>query len=114
MLSKTADVFATSLALIKEENVAYGVYRDYFITFYENKHNKVIDISCFLGDSDDNSIGYLNLSDCIKNNIEKYHITDLMEKVHGRGGRVGCFPVSENSWKDLGEWPEYLKMIKVW
>lgn len=76
MLSKTADVFATSLALIKEENVAYGVYRDYFITFYENKHNKVIDISCFLGDSDDNSIGYLNLSDCIKNNIEKYHITD--------------------------------------
>ena len=45
---------------------------------------------------------------------EKYHITDLMEKVHGRGGRVGCFPVSENSWKDLGEWPEYLKMIKVW
>ena len=76
MLSKTADVVATSLALIKEENVAYGVYRDYFITFYENKHNKVIDISCFLGDSDDNSIGYLNLSDCSKNNIEKYHITD--------------------------------------
>ena len=37
MLSKTADVFATSLALIKEENVAYGVYRDYFITFYEKQ-----------------------------------------------------------------------------
>lgn len=44
---------------------------------------------------------------------EFYHITHLMEKVQKRGGRVGCFPVSEQSWKDMGEWPEYLKMIKV-
>lgn len=42
-----------------------------------------------------------------------FHITNLMEKVQARGGRVGCFPVSEHSWKDMGEWPEYLKMIKV-
>ena len=44
---------------------------------------------------------------------EFFHITHLMEKVKTRGGRVGCFPVSEHSWKDMGEWPEYLKMIKV-
>ena len=42
-----------------------------------------------------------------------FHITHLMEKVQFRGGRVGCFPVSEHSWKDMGEWSEYLKMIKV-
>jgi NDP-sugar pyrophosphorylase family protein len=42
-----------------------------------------------------------------------FHITHLMEKVQKRGGRVGCFPVSEQSWKDMGEWSEYLKMIKV-
>ncbi len=42
-----------------------------------------------------------------------FHITDLMEVVKARGGRVGCFPVSENAWRDMGEWPEYLKMIKV-
>ncbi|MBR6834114.1 MAG: nucleotidyltransferase family protein [Fibrobacter sp.] len=42
-----------------------------------------------------------------------FHITDLMEKVKTRGGRVGCFPVSEGSWRDMGEWPEYLKMINV-
>ena len=42
-----------------------------------------------------------------------FHITHLMEKVQAHGGRVGCFPVSEHSWKDMGEWPEYLKMIKV-
>lgn len=44
---------------------------------------------------------------------EFFHITQLMEKVKAHGGRVGCFPVSEHAWKDMGEWPEYLKMIKV-
>lgn len=44
---------------------------------------------------------------------EFFHITYLMEKVKARGGRVGCFPVSENAWRDMGEWPEYLKMINV-
>lgn len=41
-----------------------------------------------------------------------YHITDLIEKVRERGGRVGCFPVSEKSWTDIGDWSEYLKIIK--
>ncbi len=44
---------------------------------------------------------------------EFFHITHLMEKIKACGGRVGCFPVSEHAWKDMGEWPEYLKMIKV-
>ena len=44
---------------------------------------------------------------------EFFHITQLMEKIKSRGGRVGCFPVSEHAWKDMGEWPEYLKMINV-
>lgn len=44
---------------------------------------------------------------------EFYHITHLMEKIKAAGGRVGCFPVSEHAWKDMGEWPEYLKMINV-
>lgn len=44
---------------------------------------------------------------------EFFHITHLMEKIKAHGGRVGCFPVSEHAWKDMGEWPEYLKMIDV-
>ena len=44
---------------------------------------------------------------------EFFHITHLMEKIKQRGGRIGCFPVSEHAWKDMGEWPEYLKMINV-
>lgn len=42
-----------------------------------------------------------------------FHITQLMEKIKARGGRVGCFPVSEQAWKDIGEWPEYMKVIGV-
>lgn len=42
-----------------------------------------------------------------------FHITELMEKVKARGGRVGCFPVSDKAWHDMGEWPEYLRMIDV-
>ena len=41
-----------------------------------------------------------------------YHITDLIEKVREKGGRVGCFPVSEKSWTDIGDWNEYLKIIR--
>lgn len=44
---------------------------------------------------------------------EFFHITHLMEKIKARGGRVGCYPVSEGSWHDMGEWPEYLRMIGV-
>lgn len=40
---------------------------------------------------------------------EFFHITHLIDKVHKSGGRVGVFPVSEKSWKDIGEWEEYLK-----
>lgn len=38
-----------------------------------------------------------------------FHITHLIEKIHQNGGNVGVFPVSEKSWKDIGEWDEYLK-----
>ena len=44
---------------------------------------------------------------------EFFHITELMERIKDRGGRVGCFPVSEHAWKDMGEWSEYLKVIGI-
>jgi len=43
---------------------------------------------------------------------EFFHITHLIEKVNRRGGSIGVFPVSEKSWKDVGDWNEYLKLIK--
>ncbi len=40
-----------------------------------------------------------------------YHITTLIEDLKKQNRRVGVFPVSENSWTDIGEWKEYLKLI---
>ncbi len=41
-----------------------------------------------------------------------FHITELIEKVKARGGKVGVFPVSEKSWFDIGEWNEYQQTLK--
>jgi dTDP-glucose pyrophosphorylase len=38
-----------------------------------------------------------------------YHITQLIDEIKNEGGRIGVFPVSEKSWKDIGNWNEYLK-----
>lgn len=38
-----------------------------------------------------------------------YHITTLMQDLMSKGRRVGVFPVSEKSWKDIGEWHEFSK-----
>ncbi|MBR5631300.1 MAG: nucleotidyltransferase family protein [Bacteroidales bacterium] len=58
---------------------------------------------------------YILNSECIDEipQGEFFHITQLMEKIKARGGRVGCFPVSEHAWRDMGEWPEYLRMIDI-
>jgi len=40
-----------------------------------------------------------------------FHITHLMEKIKGRGGKVGVFPISEKSWIDIGEWQFYSKIL---
>lgn len=42
---------------------------------------------------------------------EFFHITDLIDKVKNSGQKVGCFPVSEKSWTDIGDWKEYLNYI---
>lgn len=43
---------------------------------------------------------------------EFFHITDLIDFIKQRKGNVGVFPVSERSWKDVGEWDEYVKNIR--
>lgn len=41
-----------------------------------------------------------------------FHITHLMEKLKQEGRRVGVYPISQNDWIDMGDWNEYLKLIK--
>ncbi|MBA7551217.1 UTP--glucose-1-phosphate uridylyltransferase [subsurface metagenome] len=42
---------------------------------------------------------------------EFFHITQLIESIQKRKGKVGVFPVSEHSWRDIGDWDEYLKNV---
>ena len=44
---------------------------------------------------------------------EFFHITHLMELLKKQGRRVGVYPISQNDWKDMGDWEEYLKLINV-
>lgn len=42
---------------------------------------------------------------------EFFHITDLIEKVKKSNKKIGVYPISENSWIDIGEWVEYKNAI---
>jgi len=42
-----------------------------------------------------------------------FHMTHLIEKVKEEKGTVGVYPVSENSWIDVGQWEEYRKALKT-
>lgn len=41
-----------------------------------------------------------------------FHITDLIKLLMEQQRRVGVFPVSKESWTDMGNWDEFLKRIK--
>jgi dTDP-glucose pyrophosphorylase len=43
---------------------------------------------------------------------QHFHITNLIEQILERKGKVGVFPVSEKSWKDMGSWAELKKHFK--
>lgn len=43
---------------------------------------------------------------------EFLHITDLIKRLIDHQERVGVFPISEGAWYDMGNWDEYLKLIK--
>jgi len=42
---------------------------------------------------------------------EFYNITDLINKVKVKGGKVGIYPVSEKSYLDAGQWKEYGEIL---
>lgn len=42
---------------------------------------------------------------------EFYHLTQLIDDVKARGGRVGVFPISEKAWLDTGEWRQYCETL---
>jgi len=39
-----------------------------------------------------------------------FHITDLIEKLKNKNGKIGVFPINNSSWTDIGTWDDYLKL----
>ena len=42
-----------------------------------------------------------------------FHITDLIKLLMEQQRRVGVFPVSKESWTDMGNWDEFLKQARI-
>lgn len=51
------------------------------------------------------------LNEIPENNF--FHITQLIDNVRKKGGKVGVFPISERSWIDIGNWSLFLKENKI-
>lgn len=99
----------TIVTMVKSFSIPYGVIEtgeDGIMTALREKPELNFQV---------NTGAYILNPECIDEipEGEFFHITHLMEKIKARGGRVGCFPVSEGSWHDMGEWSEYLKMINI-
>ncbi len=41
-----------------------------------------------------------------------FDMTDFIQTIKNNGGKVGVYPISENSWTDTGEWSEYKKAVE--
>ena len=41
-----------------------------------------------------------------------FDMTDFIDIIKKEGGKVGVYPISENSWIDIGEWSEYKKAVE--
>lgn len=41
-----------------------------------------------------------------------YHITELIEDVKIKGGKIGVYPIAEGTWVDVGQWAEYQKALE--
>jgi NDP-sugar pyrophosphorylase family protein len=41
-----------------------------------------------------------------------FDMTELIETLQQRDGKIGVFPVSEKAWIDMGEWEEYKKGVE--
>lgn len=97
----------TLVAAIKHFDIPYGTIKtaeDGLLQSMEEKPNITYLINA----------GLYILEPHLLNEIPEndfYHITHLIEKIRKTGGRVGVFPVSEKSWKDIGNWKEYNKEV---
>ena len=47
------------------------------------------------------------------NNEESIDLPNLLLRAKAKGEKIGAFPVSEGAWVDMGNWDDYLKLIRA-
>lgn len=97
----------TVVAAVKTYSIPYGTIQtkeDGLLESIEEKPNLSFKINT----------GLYILEPSLLNDIpdDFFHITHLMEKLQAQGRRVGVYPISQNDWMDMGDWDEYMKLVK--
>lgn len=97
----------TVVAAVKTHSIPYGTIQtkeDGLLESIEEKPNLSFKINTGLYILEPSSLK--DIPD------EFFHITHLMEKLQSQGRRVGVYPISQNDWQDMGDWEEYLKLVR--
>lgn len=99
----------TLVCAVKEYHIPYGtveIGRKGTVKSLQEKPN----LSFFI-----NSGMYVMNKNCLDEipNNEFYNITDLINSISAKGGKIGSFPVSSRSWIDIGNWQEYIENLGV-
>jgi len=98
----------TIISVLKHYNIPYG-------TIETKKGGKLVSITEKPDLTFQINSGMYILEPELLDEIPKdsfFHITELIDKLIAQERNVGVFPISEGSWKDIGEWNEYLKNIR--
>ena len=98
---------ATMVSVVKNVDIPYGVIEttnNGELQTLEEKPNRVLQVNCGLYVFEPEALSFIN-------DNEFLNITDLLIRIKESGHKVGVFPIPEKSWKDMGNWTEYLKMI---
>ena len=97
----------TIVSALKQYPIPYG-------TIETGKNGKLIDLKEKPELTFQINTGMYILEPHLLNEIPEndfFHITHLIDKVSKRKGNVGVFPISEGSWKDIGDWAVYSKLL---
>ncbi len=98
----------TVVSVLKNYNIPYGTLNtkeDGVLIGINEKPNYMYQINSGLYLLEPEVFAYIN-------NGEYVHLPDVIERVVENGGRVGAFPIPEGKWVDMGNWEEYIKLIK--
>ncbi len=99
----------TAIAAMKFYSIPYGTFEvgenGRLLSILEKpEHTYMINTGMYIMES--------YVLDYIAEN-EHIHITELMEKVNSKIGKVGIYPINSNSWVDIGTWKEYNKVSHI-